>query len=309
MDVIDKVWDYLTKLPKILHEYSTYSYPFLIVLSVGGILILLVHFHRRHKGQEGLEGPLVIFGVLICFLSLSGFFLKGFGAFQEKIEREAFIAGHRVPQGEQWLLVFDFSLPAKITADTREQYYSRMKLLVGSMSEVLLEDLPQVFRQPRIVRIATAESPWRDGVGSHNFDQVIRELNASQIMWGDVLEKGDQAKAFLGISAQLTDLDPIIPLRNIAFNEDPRREHLFGDGYYRLLGLVTLGIALNTCHQARQASGEDRKSLFLQAVQQLSKAREIVNNRRDDPMLSRNLYSPKIDKLIQVALKESGVTP
>lgn len=310
MDNIDKAWDYLTKLPKLLNEYGTYSYPLLGVLLVGGLLILGLHLYRKRRAQEGLTGVVVLFGAALCFLSVGGFFLKGVGAIQERRQRQAFIDDHRVPQGEHWLLVFDFSLPGTLTEQARTEHSSRMKNLVGAMSEVLLEDLPQVFRQPLVVRIATAESPWREGIGQDNFDHVIRELNAFQIMWGNVHEQGDRAKAFLGISAQLArELDTIIPLRDFAFNKDPRREHQFGDGYYRLLGLVTLGLALDTYRQAQEESGEKRKALFLQAVQQLNKAREIVNNRRDDPILNRNLYSPKVDDLIQVALKESGLTP
>ena len=310
MEGSDKIWEYFTKLPQLLNDYASYSYPLLGVLLVVGSIILGSHVYRKKHAQDGFTGIVIVFGVALCILSVSGFFLKWVGARQEQQQRKAFIAEHRVPAGEHWLLVFDFALPATMEAKTREQYLGRMKNLVGAMSEILLEDLPQGFRQPRVVRVATAQSPWREGIGQDNFDDIISELNAFEIMWGDVHEQGHQAKVFLGISAQLArDLDTIIPLRDFAFDEDPRREHQFGDGYYRLLGLVTLGIALDSHRQALQASGEKRKTLFLQTVQQLNKAREVVNNRRDDPILSRTLYSTKVDALIQTSLNEAGLAP
>lgn len=113
---------------------------------------------------------------------------------------------------------------------------------------------------------------------------------------------GRPGQGLSGYPRQLAqDLDTIIPLRDFAFGQDVRREHQFGDGYYRLLGLVTLGMALDTHRQAGQAAGDERRRLFLQAVQQLNKARELVNNRRDDPILQRTLYSAKVDELINVS--------
>ncbi len=310
MDGLDQVWDYFTKLPQLLNEYGNYSYPLLALLLVAAGLLLGVHVLRKRRGGVGLSAPLLMFGGALCFLSLGGFVLKGVGGLESEREREQFIAQHRVPAGEHWLLVFDFSLPPNIDAAQRARYLSRMEALVAAMSEVLLEDLPVSFRQPRVVRVETAQSPWREGIGQDNFDRVLGELNAFQIMWGNVHEQGGLAKAFLGIPPQLAkELDTVIPLKDFSFEQDPRREHQFGDGYYRLLGLVTLGMALDTYRLAQQAVGEERRALFLQAVQQLNQARELVNNRRDDPILSRNLYSAKVDALIQTALKEAGVAP
>jgi len=44
-------------------------------------------------------------------------------------------------------------------------------------------------------------------------------------------------------------------------------------------------------------------------MQQFNKTREIVNNRRDDPILKRNLYSANVDAMIQTARAEVGLTP
>lgn len=310
MDGADTAWSYLTKLPQLLNEYSGFSYPLLGVLLVAGALLLGMHLYRKRAQQAGLSAAAVMLGALLLFLSSGGFFLKYVGSVQAERARTAFITDHRVPAGEHWLLVFDFALPANLDAAARQQYLGRMENLVAAMSEVLLEDLPQDFRQPRVVRIPTSSSPWHQGIGQGNFEEVITELNAFEIMWGNVHEQGDQAKAFLGIPRQLAqDLDTIIPLRDFAFGQDVRREHQFGDGYYRLLGLVTLGMALDTHRQAGQAAGDERRRLFLQAVQQLNKARELVNNRRDDPILQRTLYSAKVDELINVSLNEAGLTP
>ncbi len=310
MDGVDGAWSYLSKLPQLLNEYSGFSYPLLAVLSVAGILILILHFYRKHGGREGLTVSAVTLGALLLFFSSSGLFLKYVGSMQLERARLAFIAAHRVPQGEHWLLVFDFSLPANLDAAMRAQYLKRMENMVAAMSEVLWEDLPADFKQPRVVRVPTSNSPWQEGVGQDNFDQIIDELNAFEIMWGNVHEEGDQAKAFLGLSRQLAkDIDTLIPLRDFSFTQNPRREHQFGDGYYRLLGLVALGICLDTYHRAQQATGDERRGLYLQALEQFNKARELVNNRRDDPILQRTLYSGKIDALIQLSFTEAGLTP
>lgn len=310
MGGINEGWEYLTKFPQLLNEYATFSYPLLGVLLAAGLLILGAHVFKKYTGKNGLPGAVVVLGSLLCFLSASGFFLKSVGERQAQTKRDAFITSHRAPLGEHWLLIFDFPRSAMPDEQSREQSQRRMKNLVGSLSEVLLEDLPPGFRQPRIVHVAIAQSPWEQGVGQNNFDDVIRELNAFEIMWGNVHEQGDRAKLFLGISTRLArNLDAIIPLRDFAFDEDLRREHQFGDGYYRLLGLVTLGISLDTYHRAQQASGEERKKLFLAAMQQFNKTREIVNNRRDDPILKRNLYSANVDAIIQTARAEVGLTP
>jgi hypothetical protein len=307
MNDTDKIWDYLAKLPLLLDQYGKYSYPLLAVLLVGGLLILGIYFYRKRGGGEGLAGPLVGFGVALCFLSLSGFVLKGVAAIQERRQRAAFIKTHTPQPGEHWLLVFDFWVPAKLSDAALAQYESRMQLLVDSMSEIFSGDLPQEFRQPVVRRVRMAESPW-GAVNADNYARVIQEVKGFEVMWGNVY--GDQAKTYLGISDQLTgkDLENSVFLRDFDFNENPRRDNQFGDGYYRVLGLVTLGMALDTYRKAEQAAGEERKALFLRAVQQFNKAREAVNNRRDDPSL-KHLYSGNVDSLIQTALKESGLAP
>ena len=310
MEFFDQIWDYFTKLPQLLDQYSTYSNPLLAVLLAGGILIVGAYLFRKWRGQEGLSVPYAVFGTALVFLSASGLLLKWVGIQQLARVQANFIATHRAPAGEQWLLVFDFSLPPTVDAQERKRLLNRMELLVAAMSEVLLEDLPRDFRPPRVIRVPTSESPWQGGIDQRNFEDILRELNAFEIVWGNVHEQGTSAKAFLGISRQLAgELDTVIPLRDFALDQDPRREHQFGDGYYRLLGLVTLGMALDTYQRAQQAQGQERKRLFLSAAEQLAKARELVANRRDDPILSRTVYAPQVNALMQGALQEAGLTP
>ncbi len=310
MELLDKIWDYFTKLPKLINEYESYSYPLLTVLLVGGLLLVAVHAWRRWHAGQGLPTSYVAFGCILAFLAVSGFFLKGMGRIEEQKLRRGFIERYRVPAGEHWLLVFDFTLPPTLKPEDRSQILNRMDLLVATLSESLTEGLPAAFRQPRVVRIPTSDSPWRAGVGQHNLDEVSRELNAFEIMWGNVHEQGTQAKAFLGLASWVArGLDTVIPLKDMPLDQDPRREHQFGDGYYRLLGLVTLGMALDTYGQAQQARGGERTRLFLRAADQIATAREAVINRRGDPVLSRTLYGPKVTELYASAVKEGGVSP
>jgi hypothetical protein len=259
---------------------------------------------------------------MLIFLSVSGGFLKNMGerdkeqerqetAKRQEENRKAFISKHRAPQGEHWLLVFDFAVPPTLDAQQQKQLVHRMEMLVGTMTEVLTDNLPQEFSKPLVVRIPKEGSPWREGIGPQNFHEAIGELNAFQIMWGHVLEKGVSAKAYLGLPKQLVsqDLDAIVPLEEVTLDEDPRREQQFGDGRYRLLGLVTLGIALDTYRQAQQSEGNQRKVLFLKAAAQLAKARELVNNRSDDNALKRTLYHSRVTELSRTALREAGASP
>ncbi len=310
MDLLDRIWDYFTKLPQLLDRYSTYSIPLLALLLTGGILIIGSHLYRKWRGTEGLSLPYVVFGVVLVFLSAGGYVLKEHGLRQLAQARAEFIRIHRPPPGEQWLMVFDFSIPPSMDAVQRKRLFNRMELLVAGMSELLIEDLPGSFHPPRVIRVPTSESPWPEGIDQRNFDEIIRELNAFEIIWGNVHEQGVRAKAFLGVPSRLAgELDTVIPLRDFAMDEDPRREHQFGDGYYRLLGLVTLGIALDTYQRAQQAQDPVRKQLFLAAAEQFAKTRELVANRREDPILSRTVYAPKVSTLMQSALQEAGLTP
>jgi hypothetical protein len=310
MALFDEIWGYFTKLPELLNEYGTFSYPLLTVLLAGGVLIVAVHLYRRRSAAGGLPASYLVLGCALTFLSVSGFFLKGMGRIGQERVRQAFIQDHRAPEGEHWLLVFDFTLPPALANGEREGMLNRMELLVATLSEVLIEDLPAGFRQPRVVRVPTAESPWRSGVGQQNFDEVSTALNAFEVMWGNVHPEGRQAKAFLGIPPGLArDLDTIIPLKDFPLDQDPRREHQFGDGYYRLLGLVTLGMALDTYRQAEQAQADARRRLFLGAADQIARARELVSNRRGDPILSRTLYGASVSALLESALAQAGLSP
>jgi hypothetical protein len=315
MELLDKTWEYFTKLPKLISEYQTYSYPLLTVLLVGGILVVAIHGYRKWRTGQGLPSSYVVFGCVLAFLSLSGFFLKGMGDRERKREaenlRQGFISQYRAKAGEHRLLVFDFTLPPTLKAEDQDKLLNRMDLLVASMSQALIEDLPVAFRQPRVVRVPTTASPWRGGIGQQNFDEIGRELNAFEIMWGNVHEQGTVATAFLGLTSSLgPDLNArVIALREWPLDQDPRRENQFGDGYYRLLGLVTLGMALDTYGRAQQAQGAERARLFVLAAEEIRAAQTAVVNRRDDPMLKSTLYGPQVSKFYESAVKEGGVSP
>lgn len=309
MESIDKIWDYLSKLPEMLNQYGRYSYALLFVLLIGGLLIGGFHLFRRSRKKPGLSGPVVAFAFALAFLSSGGFFLRWVGSQEQEKSRNALIASLRAPAGEHWLLVFDFSLPPDLDDPARNRLLQRMELLVGGMSEVLLEDLPSDFPQPRVMRIPVDRNPWAEGIDQGNFEQVIRELNAFEIMWGDIHEQGTRAKAFLGLSPQVArDLDRIIPLRDVLLDQDLNRDQRFGDGYYRLLGLVTLGMGLDTFRRGEAAAANERQQLFVLAAAQLAKAQQLVVNKRDDAMLQRTVYSPKVDTLIGIAIRESEKT-
>ncbi|HEY6000590.1 MAG TPA: hypothetical protein VI078_14990 [bacterium] len=315
MEEQKQAWEFVKELPQILDQYSNYSYPLLLVLLIGGLLILGIHLYRRNGGAESPSGVMVFLGSALCFLALGGFFLKYVGARQAALAleraRNEFIAKHRAPDGEHWLMVFDFSLPPALSDETRSIYIGRIGRLVDSMNEILLEDLPPVFRQPRAVRVEeTAVSPWQTGVGDENYDEIFKKLNAFEVMWGSVDEQGAQAKAFLGLNSKLAPEEMIsrIPLRDFPMGEDLRRSQRFDDvSYYRLLGLVTLGMALDTYRRAQEATDESRRGLFLKAVQQMNAARDKVSNRRDDSMLQQSVYSRQVDTLIKSAADEAGV--
>jgi hypothetical protein len=309
MEGIDKVWDALGKLPLLLDQYSGYSYPLLAVLLVGGGALLGAHYLGKRRGADGLSIPVFGFSILLVFLSVSGFALKWMGGLEAEQARREFIARYRAPDDEHWLLIFDFALPGGLDERQRQDYLNQMQNLVGTITEVLLEDMPVEFPQPRVIHVHRQDSPWKEGIGPQNYDDVITRLNAFEIMWGNIHSQGWHAKAFLGISEQLArDFETMIPLKDFVFDRDPRLEHQFGDGYYRLLGLVTLGMALDTYQRARQAAGEERKALFLKATQQFTQARAKVNNRREDPVLRKNLFDQRLDVLIDDALREAGVS-
>ena len=310
MESIDEIWDYLSKLPEMLNQYGRYSYPLLLVLLIGGLLIVVYHLFGRRRKKTGLSRPVVAFAVVLVFLSCGGFFLRWMESRVQEKARKALIESLQAPAGEHWLLVFDFSLPPDLDDPARNRLLQRMELLVEGMSEILLEDLPADFPQPRVMRIPVDRNPWAEGIDQRNFEQVIGELNAFEIMWGDIHEQGTRAKAFLGISPQLArDLDRVIPLRDVVLDQDLNRDQRFGDGYYRLLGLVTLGMGLDTFRRGEAATEDERQQLFVLAAAQLAKAQQLVVNKRDDAMLQRTVYSPKVDTLIEIAIRESERAP
>lgn len=310
MESIDKAWELLIGLPRLLNEYGTFSYPLLAVLLAGGLAILLWHRSRKRSKKKGLPAAFVIVGVALVFLSAGGIVLKGTGWLYERWTGERWVRQYRARDGEQRLFVFEFSFPATRDEAEHHAYEDRMRLMVGAIAQVLLEDLPDGFPQPLVVELPREDSPWRDGIGEQNFDDVIGRLNAFELMWGDVHPQGKLARTFLGLPRRLAeDRQRVIPLRDFAFEEDPGLEHQFGDGYYRLLGLVTLGMVLDTYHSARGAAGEERRALFLRASEQLRQARAKVNNSREDAILQRTLFSPNMDALIGSGLQEAGLAP
>lgn len=57
-------------------------------------------------------------------------------------------------------------------------------------------------------------------------------------------------------------------------------------------------MSLDTFRRGEAARANERQQLFIQAAAQLV-------NKRDDAMLKRTVYSPKVDTLIGIAIKES----
>lgn len=325
MEILDKVWDYLTKLPQLLDQYSTYSYPLLAVLLAAGLLILGAHLYRRARRRPGFAAPYVVFGSVLAFLAVGGFVLKAAGdrqtaeaarkAQEEKVAaarkaHDDFVNENKAPSGEHWVLVFDFTFPPGLEPAQRDRLLHRMELMVASLSEGVLEDLPAGFRQPKFKRVEIGEALAREGVDQTNFKEISRQLNASEVVWGNVHEQGRTAKAFLGIPRDLPGgLDEVHPLRELDLEQDPRHGAQFAPGYYRLLGLVSLGIVLDTLHRAREAKGDERRRLFLLAVDQIARARERSSNHRDDVQLKKTLFGPAVDELLRTASKEAGLEP
>jgi len=68
-------------------------------------------------------------------------------------------------------------------------------------------------------------------------------------------------------------------------------------------------MALETYRRAEQATGEDRRRLFLEAHDQLIGVRRAVNNLRDDPTLGRTVYSARVTRMIDNALAETELQP
>ena len=310
---MDKLADYLVKFPELLVKYSAYSFPLLGLLLLTGLIIVGAHFLKKKRSNEGLSATLVLFGSALILLSCSGFVLKIYGERAEQKARQqqeaAFISQYRAPGDQYRLLVFDFSLPDGLTAEEQTRYRNKMKPLEDAISIGLLESLPAPFRkQPRVTRVPANKSPWKGGVGQTNFEMVQNKLNAFEIIWGHMLPGGDKANAYLGVKKQIAgSLDTLIPIPDINLSNDPSLNLQFGDGRYRLLGLITLGMALDTYRQGAGATGEQRRLLFITAVEQINAVRSAAVSLKDDPILKRTLYGPDVDAMLQNARKEGGL--
>lgn len=311
MDGADQAADFLTRYSSLLNEYRVFSYPVLVNLLAIGLILVGIHFFRNLRRQPGLPIAVVAGGVVLVVVGGGGISLKAAGEAQIEQARQDFIASHRVPPGERRLLVFDLVAPPTADAAEHAHYRHLTERLVAAMSQVLREDLPPGFEPPRVVRVPTSQSPWRTGIGPEEFEDVIRELNAFEIVWGGGTGRDGGTRLFIGLPHEFVyDIDTLIPLHELRLDEDPRRGHEFGDDHHRLLGLVALGIALDSYRQARQQPhGEARRRALLRAVAQFGEARALVNNRRNDPVLQRSLYSQRLDTVIQAALKEAGLAP
>ena len=186
---------------------------------------------------------------------------------------------------------------------------------MAGIKEVLLDDIPDDFSQPLVKLVPTAQSPWQTGVGDNNFDEVIEKLNGDELMWGVIHQDSLRGKAFLALSAQIGKLagqsmGRQAPLHNLDFNTDLRRDFQFNrDGYSRLIGMVMLGMALETVGRARQKEGMERRSEFLIASEQLTAMRKKVSGSRQDAILKRTVFSSLIDKLIVECEREAEGQP
>jgi hypothetical protein len=103
------------------------------------------------------------------------------------------------------------------------------------------------------------------------------------------------------------DLGRQAPLHDLDFSTDLRRESLFNpDSYSRLIGMVMLGMALETVQRAEKEEGDKRRREFLTASKQLTAMRKKVSSSRQDPILRRTVYSSAIDDLIAKCELEAG---
>ncbi len=182
---------------------------------------------------------------------------------------------------------------------------------MAGIKEVLLEDIPEGFSEPKVKLVPTDQSPWHTGVNDKNFDEVIEKLNGDELMWGVIHEDSLRGKAFLALSSQLSELagkgmGRQAPLHDLDLNSDLRRDFQFNrDGYSRLMGMVMLGMALETVERARQAQGLERRNEFLRASKQLTAMRKKVASARDDAILKKTVYSSLIDNLIVECEREA----
>jgi len=314
------IWEFLTKFPEILAKYSTYSYVLLLLLALGGGIILVVHFKKRRSPEKGLPTAVIWIGALLIFVSLGGTVLKFSYRISENRRNERsikeFFETYRVPDQNHWIIVMDFIGFNNTNDETWTRHDLKMHKLAEAVSEILLEDLPEAFAQPNVKRVPIRQSPWSKGVDDQNFDDIIDRLNGDELMWGTVQdEEGERVKAFVAISknlgVQLEDtLSRRAPLKDFDFGSDPRLGLQFNpDGYSRLIGMVMLGMALETVGRAQKASGDERKAEFLKASKQLIEMQKKVVNLKEDPILSRTVYSDDVEMLLAECQREAGLIP
>jgi len=316
MESASEFWSFLDRLPPLLQQYSTHSYVLLLLLGVAGTLLLGWHFFKKQTSGKGLPVLIAAAGSMLLFLSIGGAILKFSYGVSEQQDSDAsiaqFLEDHRVDKNEHWVIVIDFIGPmTNTTPEDRDKHQVKMKLFVAAIKEVLLDDIPEDFAQPLVKLVPTENSPWQKGVDDNNFDEVIEKLQVDELMWGVINQEGMKGKAFLALSSQLGDtagdnLGRQAPLHDLNLNSDLRREFMFNrSGYSRLMGMVMLGMALETVQRAQLAQGEDRRREFLKASKQLTAMRKKVSGFRDDPILKRTVYSSQVDNLIAKCEREA----
>ena len=102
-------------------------------------------------------------------------------------------------------------------------------------------------------------------------------------------------------------IDRVMKRRCCYSNKNPSLNLQFGDGRYRLLGLITLGMALDTYQKGQQATGNQRKLLFIQTVEQINEVRSAAVSLQDDPILKRTVYGTDVDAILEIARNEGGL--
>lgn len=316
MESTEDFWGFLDRMPILLQQYSTHSYVLLALLGVAGAILLAVHFSRKKASGEGLSTLMFAAGGMLLFLSISGAILKlASGIDQQQQNQDSiarFLENHRVDDEEHWVIVVDFTGPiTSAGGESSTIHQNKMRLFVAGIKEVLLEDIPEDFSQPRIKLLPTKDSPWDKGIDDNNYDEVIEQLNGDELMWGVIHEESLNGKAFLALSKQLgetvgQDLGRQAPLHDLDLNSDLRRDFQFDrDGYSRLIGMVMLGMALETVQRAEQIQGEGRRKEFLKASKQLTAMRKKVSSARNDPILKRTVYSRQVEELIRKSEREA----
>ena len=312
MEPVTQAWDFVSKLPLVLLQYEAYSkWLLLFLLAAGAVglsaLLVMKYVLKQHEQPT----PYWIGSIFLVFLSVGGLYLKEMAHRDLREAHNTFIHTHRFAAGQPGFVVFDFNVPPDADANRRKRLLGHMPLLVHTVSDVLVEDLPEEFAVPRVLSVSAVGGPWPE-VNQQNFVDIIERLNAVDVMWGAIYsnQSRDMAKVSLGMRAQPQHgLDAVIPLSDVLLDEDPRAGNQFGEGRFHLLGAVTLAIALQTYESAQRATDPERKPLFLKAAQQITKAREALNSRSGDAALRRTLYSEKVTALRANALKEAGVQP